>query len=140
MFLSDNLQIIESQSRMRRRPVTPNFYCFNLVDPKLISPPILVGPAYACSNRVKIISFIPFATIEVELNGAIVASQPVGFPEPNGALILLPSALAGGEVLRARQKNGNSPQWLVEHHSGGKSFTGLSCRSAPSRNGTCTHL
>jgi len=77
-------------------------------DPKLISPPILVGPAYACSNRVKVISFIPFATIEIELNGAISATQPVGFPEPNGALIILPAALVGGEVIRARQKTANA--------------------------------
>ena len=72
-------------------------------DPKLISPPVLVGPAYACSNRVKVIAFIPLATIEVELNGVIVASQAVGFPEPNGALILLPvvfyqNLLAGGQA------------------------------------------
>lgn len=73
-------------------------------DRKLISPPILIGPAYACSRVVKVISFIPFATIEVELNGAIAASQSAGFPEPNGALISLPSPLTGGEVLRARQK------------------------------------
>jgi hypothetical protein len=72
-------------------------------DRKLISPPIL-EQAYACAKVVKVISFIPFATIEIQLNGSIVASQAVGFPEPNGALINLPSPLAGGEVLRARQK------------------------------------
>ena len=72
-------------------------------DPKIISAPTL-WPAYACSKHVKVTNFIPFATIEIQLNGAVVASQPVGLPEPNGALITLPSALAGTEVLRARQK------------------------------------
>jgi len=73
-------------------------------DPKIISPPILVGPSYACSSVVKVISFIPLATVEIELNGVVVLSTPVGFPEPNGAIIPLPSPLTGGEVLRARQK------------------------------------
>lgn len=72
-------------------------------DRKVISAPTL-WQAYACSKHVKVTNFLPFATIEIELNGAVLPGQPVGLPEPNGALVPLPSALAGGEILRARQK------------------------------------
>ena len=72
-------------------------------DPKIISPPILDSPLYACSKVVKVLSFKPNATIDVEINGAIVVSAGVGFPEPDGAVIVLPSALTAGKIIRARQ-------------------------------------
>jgi len=77
-------------------------------DRKVISSPVLVGPAYACSKVVKVDGFIPFATIEIEINGVIVTTQVVGFPDPNGALIYLSSPLAPGQVIRARQKSGGA--------------------------------
>jgi hypothetical protein len=77
-------------------------------DRKVISPPILVDPAYACSNVVKVDGFIPFATIEVEINGVIAATQVVAFPDPNGALIYLSSPLVPGQTIRARQIAGGA--------------------------------
>ena len=68
-------------------------------DRKIISPPILVDPAYACSKVVKVDGFIPFATIEVEINGVISATQVVGFPDPNGALINLSTPLSPGQII-----------------------------------------
>jgi len=72
-------------------------------DPKLISPPVLAEPAYQCAKKVKVSQFIPLSQIEITINAVLVASSPVGFPSPNGALINIPSALVAGQKIRARQ-------------------------------------
>jgi hypothetical protein len=77
-------------------------------DPKIISPPMVVDPLYSCSPVVKVILFIPLVTIDVELNGVIVKSVGVGFPDPNGALISMPSLLVAGQKIRARQRTASA--------------------------------
>lgn len=74
-------------------------------NPKVLSPPTLAQP-YQCATSVTVYGFVPHATIEVEVAGAIVASQVAGFPEPVGETIGLPNPLVAGDVVRARQKFG----------------------------------
>jgi hypothetical protein len=73
--------------------------------PELLSPPYLNQP-YQCATSVTVHGFVPHATIDVEVAGAVVVSQPVGFPQPVGATIGLPAALVAGQVVRARQNFG----------------------------------
>src|SRR5664279_2886752 len=75
-------------------------------NPKIISPPIVTDPLYRCSPVVKVVSFLPHAKIDIESNGSIVVSVTVGFPDPNGALISMPSPLVSGQKIRARQRSG----------------------------------
>jgi hypothetical protein len=72
-------------------------------DPKIISAPVLYDPLYSCSLVVKVTSFIALSTIDVELNGVIVKTVPVGFPDPNGAIITMNSPLLAGQKIRVRQ-------------------------------------
>jgi hypothetical protein len=62
-----------------------------------------------------ILGFDPGATLDVERNGALLLSGvPGGFPQPQGAILSLPAALAAGDVIRARQKaNGLTSGWSV---------------------------
>ncbi len=90
-------------------------------DPKVISPPLL-DPLWACGTAVVVRGFIAEATLDVEVDGAIVvAATPGGFPNPNGALIPLPSPLLAGQVVRARQTSGgatsdwSAPRTAVDH-------------------------
>jgi hypothetical protein len=77
-------------------------------DPKLISPPS-VDPAWQCGTAVVIRGFIANASLDVELDGAVVvAGTPGGFPQPNGARIALPNPLIAGQKIRARQKFGGA--------------------------------
>jgi len=71
--------------------------------PGLLSPPYLAQP-YACALSVTVYGFIPHATIDVEVAGLVVLSQPVGFPEPVGATLKLPAPLVAGQAIRVRQK------------------------------------
>jgi hypothetical protein len=72
-------------------------------DPKVLSPPYLDQP-YQCATAVTVHGFVPHATIDIEVAGAVVVSQVVGFPLPVGATIGLPAPLVAGQVVRARQK------------------------------------
>jgi hypothetical protein len=72
-------------------------------DRKLISPPVVAEPLYQCATAVTIIAFIPHATLEVQVNGATVATVTGGFPEPNGQSVPLPAELVAGQTVRARQ-------------------------------------
>ncbi|WP_165067072.1 alpha/beta hydrolase [Paludisphaera rhizosphaerae] len=74
-------------------------------DPKLLSPPYLAQP-YACAVAVTVYGFVPHATIEIEVAGVSVVTQPVGFPEPVGATLKLPAPLTAGQAVRARQMLG----------------------------------
>src|SRR6266436_3131722 len=91
-------------------------------DESLISPPWIVGPLYRCSKIVQVRGFIPHATLDIEENGAVaVAGFPAGFPEPNGCVVPLPSALDTGWVVRARQhfggatSNWSAPETARDH-------------------------
>ncbi len=75
-------------------------------DPGALSPPWLQQPLYQCAITVTVWGFVPFADVEVELDGAIVVSATVGFPEPVGATLKLPSPLVAGQKARVRQRKG----------------------------------
>ena len=57
----------------------------------LLSPPYLAQP-YQCSKTVTVYGFVPHATIDIEVGGAVVVSQLVEFPEPAGATLPLGSS------------------------------------------------
>lgn len=72
---------------------------------KLLSPPYLAQP-YQCAASITVYGFVPHAIIDIEVAGAVVVSQPAGFPEPNGATLTLPAPLVANQIVRARQKSG----------------------------------
>lgn len=43
-------------------------------DPKLLSPPVVVDPLYQCATAVVVIGGVLGATVEVEVNGAVVGT------------------------------------------------------------------
>lgn len=75
-------------------------------DRKLLSPPWLAEPLYQCATAVTVWGFVAHATVEVELDGAIVVATTVGFPEPVGATLGLPAPLVAGQQARVRQESG----------------------------------
>ncbi len=78
-------------------------------NPRAISPPIVVGPLYQCGTIVQVRGFIPHATLDLEIAGAVViAGAPGGFPEPDGAVLHLPAALVKNQLVRARQHFGGA--------------------------------
>jgi dienelactone hydrolase len=80
-------------------------------NPELLSPPYFDTP-YQCASAVTVHGFVPHATIEIEVAGAIVTHETVGFPEPVGATLHLPAPLVAGQTVRARQKKGTaSSDW-----------------------------
>ncbi|MGW6981663.1 alpha/beta hydrolase family protein [Streptomyces sp. NPDC054932] len=74
-------------------------------DPQLLSPPRLAEP-YQCATTVIVFDFLPHADVDIEVAGAVVLSQMVGFPQPVGATLTLPAPLTAGQVVRARQRQG----------------------------------
>lgn len=87
----------------------------------LLSPPWLAKP-YQCATAVTVYGFVPHAEIDIEVAGAIVVSQAVDFPEPQGATLALPAPLVAGETVRARQRKGGaqsawSPAVVVADHT-----------------------
>jgi hypothetical protein len=78
-------------------------------DPGVLSPPFLTQPLYACAKAVNVTGYVPNATIDVEINGAVaVAGFPGGSPAPFGATIHLPAGLVAGQKVRARQHHGGA--------------------------------
>lgn len=91
-------------------------------DPGLVSPPWLRGPLYGCARAVTVLGFLPHAWVEVELDGQVVVDIQVGFPEPAGASLILPSPLTAGQSVRVRQTIGGatsdwSPSLVVRDHT-----------------------
>jgi hypothetical protein len=72
-------------------------------DPSILSPPIVAEPLYACGGSVTVLGFVPGATIEVEVDGGIVASGVGEYPDPDGASFALPTPIFTGSAIRARQ-------------------------------------
>lgn len=72
-------------------------------DPALLSPPMVVGPVYACATAVVVLGGLSGALLEVEVSGAIVASATAGVPMPYGVTIALPAPLVQNDQVRARQ-------------------------------------
>ena len=85
-------------------------------DPAVLSPPLLAQP-YACATVVNVTAYVPGATLDVEVAGAVVvAGFPGGSPAPFGALIPLPAALTPGQVVRARQNRpGATSPWSAAY-------------------------
>ena len=81
-------------------------------DERLISPPS-VDSAWQCGTAIVVRGFITNATLDVEIDGAIVVTaHPGGFPVPHGALIPLAAPLTAGQNIRARQTfNGVTSNW-----------------------------
>lgn len=81
-------------------------------DPELLSPPWLGEPLYQCATAVTVWGFVPHATVEVELDGVVVLSAGVGFPQPVGATLALPAPLVAGQQARVRQDSaGVTSDW-----------------------------
>jgi hypothetical protein len=70
-------------------------------DPKLLSPPQVVQP-YQCATVVQVLFGVSEATIEVELNGAIVGSAVVHTVLPYGITVPVPKLVVNDKI-RARQ-------------------------------------
>jgi hypothetical protein len=70
---------------------------------KAISQPVIVEPLYQCAVAITVVSYLPDATIELDVDGTV-KSAPGGFPFPNGVTIPLPAQLVAGQKVRARQK------------------------------------
>jgi hypothetical protein len=81
-------------------------------DRGLLSPPGIQQP-YGCAKDVDVTGYVPEATLDIELNGAVVvAGFPGHSPAPYGALVKLPNPLVPGDKLRARQHhNGATSNW-----------------------------
>ncbi len=73
-------------------------------NPEFLSPPVIVEPLYQCAISVTIISYVPNADIDVEVDGVVVVSVAGGYPWPQGITVLLPNELIAGQVVRAMQK------------------------------------
>lgn len=91
-------------------------------DRKLLSPPWLAEPLYQCAVAVTVWGFVAQATVEVELDGGVVITTAVGFPEPAGATLPLAAPLAAGQQARVRQLFGGlTSQWspiaIVRDHT-----------------------
>jgi len=86
-------------------------------DRKLLSPPWLAEPLYQCATSVTVFGFVAHADVEVEIDGAIVLSTTVGFPEPVGVTLGLTTPLVAGQTARVRQhRSGLTSAWsaLIE--------------------------
>ncbi|HEV7679485.1 MAG TPA: hypothetical protein VGQ42_13035 [Candidatus Dormibacteraeota bacterium] len=78
-------------------------------DPTVLSPPILTQPLYACAKAVNVTGYVPGATLDIEVAGAVVvAGFAAGSPAPFGAIIHLPAPLVAGQAVRARQSYGSA--------------------------------
>lgn len=77
-------------------------------DPELLSPPWLGEPLYQCATAATVWGFVPHATVEVELDGAVIVVASVGFPEPVGETLVLPAPLVAGQQARVRQISGGA--------------------------------
>lgn len=91
-------------------------------DRELLSTPWLAGPLYQCATAVTVWGFVPHATLDIEVNGAVVTSVVAGFPEPQGARVTLPNPLVVGQQMRVRQHSGGltsgwSPALVVRDHT-----------------------
>lgn len=77
-------------------------------DRELLSPPWLWEPLYQCAAAVTVFGFDPHADVDIEVDGSLVVSETVGFPEPVGATLTLPNPLVAGQNVRARQRSGGA--------------------------------
>ena len=73
-------------------------------DPSVVSPPIILGPLYACADAVGITGLIPGATLEVFINGNLVSTSIPQDIDPAG--VSVPS-LTIGDLVKARQTLGS---------------------------------
>ena len=72
---------------------------------RVLSPPSVASPLYACATVVNVLGFVPNALLDLQVDGAVVSANVLGgFPYPTGAVIALPAALTVGQTVRARQR------------------------------------
>src|SRR5260370_28856760 len=70
---------------------------------------MITEPLYRCAKVVNVRGYVPQATIDLEVNGAIdVSGFPGGSPAPFGVTIPLSAALDVGWAVRARQNHGGA--------------------------------
>ena len=101
-------------------------------DPNLLSPPYLAKP-YACATAVTVYGFVPHATIEVEVAGATVVTQPVGPTAGRGDARTARGAR--GEPGGSRQADArHGAERLVRAGFGDRSHQGVPGRSAETRH------
>ena len=96
-------------------------------NPKILSPPIITQPLYGCAKAVNVTGYVPEATLDLEVDGAVVVNNfPGHSPTPFGALIKLPVPFnvnqAPQQKVRARQHfGGATSDWtgfaLVRDHT-----------------------
>jgi hypothetical protein len=90
-------------------------------DPELISPPVVAQPLYACAEAVVLLSFLPHADIEIQVDGVAAVATTAAFPEPSGQAFMLPAPLMAGQLVRARQGSGgvvsdwSEPVVVIDH-------------------------
>ena len=91
-------------------------------DPAALSPPILTQPLFACAAAVNVTGYVPGATLDIEVAGAlVVVGAAGGSPAPFGATIHLPAALTAGQAVRVRQHHAGAtspwcaPAAVVDH-------------------------
>lgn len=90
-------------------------------DPTVVSPPRIAEPLYACTRAVRVLSVIPGASVDLEVNGAVAATD-VSDGE-SYVSFELGFDLAAGDTLRARQTmDGTTSDWsqtvTVETYTG----------------------
>jgi hypothetical protein len=91
-------------------------------DRRVLSPPWLAEPLYQCATAVTVLGFVPHSDVDVEVDGTVVVTAPVEFPEPVGATLPLPAQLVAGQTVRGRQHHGGvtsgwSPPLVVRDHT-----------------------
>lgn len=83
-------------------------------DPSFLSPPIVDEPLYQCATAVTVLSYVPDAEIEVEIDGSVLPGIPGNFPLPDGVSVPLPNPLVAGQSVRARQlKAAAKSDWSI---------------------------
>jgi hypothetical protein len=73
-------------------------------DPDFVSPPVALGPLYACAEAIEVRGGIRHAQLEVSINGA--ALPPVEVLDPDQQVIAVPALRAGDQVEVRQIANG----------------------------------
>jgi hypothetical protein len=118
-------------------------------NPKVLSPPLITQPLYGCAKIVNVTGYVPEATLDLEVDGAVVvANFPGHSPTPWGASIKLPATFktnqAPPQKVRARQSfGGEASDWTavvtVRDHAADfpAGLPGPNCFRCRSKNAEC---
>lgn len=85
-------------------------------DRGFISPPIVIGPVYACATAVEVRGLIYGAKLTIFIDGAQVAQVQV--TQPSQQIVAVPALVVGQEVVAVQEKNGvvSAPSTPVKVH------------------------